>query len=98
MGQSILASSKNHLVKRGGHTEPYDERKLYASIYAACRALREAPATSEIIADKVCKDIGQWLDKKHEVTSHDIRTHAAIHFKMYHEDAAYLYLKHRDIH
>lgn len=87
----------NHIVKRAGHTEPYDERKLYASVYASCLALRETQATSEMIAEKVVSEINEWLDKKHEVTSHDIRTHAAQHMKAYHPDAAWLFLHHRNV-
>lgn len=90
-------ASENHIVKRAGHTEPFDERKLYASIYAACTAVRENQATAEMIADKVCKEIGDWLNKKHEVTSHDIRIHASEHLKAYNDDAAWLYKHHRII-
>ena len=85
-----------HIVKRGGHTETFDERKLYASIYSVCQSLRESDQTSEMIADKVVKDMNVWLEKKHEVTSHDIRSHASIHLNQYNEDAAWLYKHHRN--
>lgn len=87
----------NHIVKRAGHTEPYDERKLYASVYAACLSVRETQQTAEMIADKVSKELSEWLDKKHEVTSHDIRMHAAVHLERYNDDAAWILKHHRNI-
>lgn len=84
-----------HIVKRAGHNETYDDHKLYASIFSACQAVREPVGSAELIADKVIKDIQKWIDKKHEVTSNDIRRHAAQHLKVYNPDAAYMYLHHR---
>lgn len=87
----------NHIVKRHGHTESFDERKLYASIFSACQAVREPEGSAELIADKVANDVKQWLTKKHEVTSNDIRVVAARHLQSYHPDAAYIYKHHRVI-
>ena len=91
------SSNKNHVVKRAGHSEPYDERKLYASIFASCIAVRENVPTAELIAERVSQDIAKWLGSKHEITSHDIRTHAAIHLKEYNDDAAWIYKHHKNI-
>lgn len=87
----------NHIVKRGGHSEPYDLRKLYASIYAACLSVREHPPTAELIAQEVVEDFETWLGKKHEITSNDIRREAAKRLKAINPDAAYMYLHHRVI-
>ena len=84
-----------HIVKRHGHTEAYDERKLYAAIFSACQAVREPSGSAEIIADKVVKDVAKWIEKKHEITSHDIRVNSAKHLEVYHPAAAYIYLHHR---
>jgi transcriptional regulator NrdR family protein len=86
-----------HIVKRAGHTEPYDERKLYASIYSACLSVREHSGSAELIAQQVVKDFEQWLDKKHEVTSNDIRKIATQQLKVINPDAAHIYLHHRVI-
>lgn len=86
-----------HIVKRHGHTEAYNDHKLYASIFSACQSVREPSGSAELIADKVVKDIANWIDKKHEVTSNDIRRNAAIHLKSYNPDAGYMYLHHRII-
>ena len=88
--------AKPHIVKRmAGHSEPYDERKLYASVYAACLALRAPAGEAELTASKVCKDIEPWIAGKTELTSKDLRHKAADHLKLYNPDAAYMYVRHR---
>lgn len=84
-----------HIVKRAGHTEQYDAKKLYGSIYAACLAMREPVGTAEVVAEKVVADVEAWLAKKSEVTSNDIRRIAAQHLHGYNPDAAYAYMHHR---
>lgn len=91
-------SSSKHIVKRHGHTEEYDQRKLYASIYAACLAVRATTGEAELVAEKVTEEIQDWLGKKHEITAYDIRQHASKHLKVYNQDAAYMYHNHREIH
>lgn len=87
-----------HIVKRKGHTEEYDERKLYASVYAACLSVRATEGEAELVAEKVVQRINDWLENKHEVTAHDIRRQAAKHLNAYHADAAYIYENHRELH
>lgn len=84
-----------HIVKRKGHTEAFDERKVYASVYAACQSVREPAGSAELIADKVVADIKDWISKKHEVTANDIRRTAAKHLHAYNPDASYMFLHHR---
>lgn len=86
-----------HIVKRAGHLETYDERKLYASVYSACLAVREHPGSAELIAEEVVSEFGKWLEQKHEVTSNDIRRKAAEHLKAINPDAAHIYVHHRVI-
>lgn len=88
-------SSIKHIVKRHGHNEVFDPKKLYASIYSAAQSVREPAGSAELIADKVVEDIQHWIAKKHEVTANDIRINAAKHLKVYNPDAAYMYLHHR---
>ena len=86
-----------HIVKRAGHTEAYDEKKLYASVYAACLSVREHPGSAELIAQEVVNEFEKWLGNKHEVTSNDIRKKAAEHLKAINPDAGHIYLHHRVI-
>ncbi|HEX9679524.1 MAG TPA: ATP cone domain-containing protein [Candidatus Saccharimonadales bacterium] len=87
-----------HVVKRQGHTEEYDSRKLYASVYAACLSVRATTGEAELVAEKVVAHVDDWLKNKHEVTAHDIRRIAAKHFRPYNANAAYMYLNHREWH
>ena len=87
---------KPTIVKRSpGHSESYDERKLYASIYASCLGVRVPVGAAELTADHVCRDLLAWLKNKTEITSSDIRRKAAEHLTAYHQDAAYMYKHHR---
>ncbi len=85
------------IIKRAQHREEFDERKLYASIFSACQAVRESERGAELIADQVTKDVLLWLEQKQEVTSHEIRLKAASFLRGYHADASYIYLHHRVI-
>ena len=84
-----------HVVKRHGHSENYDERKLYAAVFAACLSVREPAGSAELIAERVVSKVNDWIEQKHEVTSNDIRAVAARHLNVYHKDASYMYLHHR---
>jgi transcriptional regulator NrdR family protein len=84
-----------HVVKRSGKTEVFDERKLYASIYAACIGVHESVGTAELVAERVCTNIQLWLRPKSEVSSTDIRLHAAKELKQINAHAAFLYAHHR---
>ena len=88
---------ENQVVKRAGHTEPFDEKKIYASIYASCLAVRVPQGEAELVAEQVISDVKKWLSDKHEVTAHDIRRVAASHFSAINADAAYLYQHHKVI-
>ena len=90
-----MSGARTHIVKRRGHTEQYDDRKVYASVFTACQAVREPVGSSELIADKVVSDVAAWIEKKYEVTSNDIRREASKHLKVYNEDAAHMLLHHR---
>ena len=86
---------KTLIVKRRpNHLEPYDERKLYASVYASCLCVRTPTGEAELTADRVCKDMIPWLHKKAEVTSRDIRLRAVEHLQVYNPHAAYMYKHH----
>ena len=93
-----MAKTTKHIVKRAGHNEEYDGRKLYASVYASCLSVKTPEGEAELVAEKVEEMVEKWLDSKHEVTGHDIRRQAAKHLKAYNPDAAYMYENHRELH
>ena len=85
------------IVKRKGHTEHFDERKIYASVYAACLSLRMKEGEAELIAEKVTKEVKETLRGADEVSSNIIHKHVAKSLEHYNADAAYMYDTHRDI-
>ena len=84
-----------HIVKRAGHTEPYDQKKVYATVFSVCLSQREPAASAELIAEKVMHEVTAWIQKKHEVTANDIRNQTSKHLENYQPDAAYLLKHHR---
>ena len=85
------------IVKRKGHEEPYDEKKVYGSAYFACRNAHLSEIESEIISEKVSKEIHGWAGKQNSLTSDDIFRKLAEVLRRYNEDASFLYETHRDI-
>ncbi len=86
------------IIKRTRTIEPYDDIKLMKSIYAACLAVRTPAGEAELTAKRVAKDLLPWLQKKQEVTSHDIRARASTLLHAYNPHAAYIYKHHGTIH
>lgn len=87
-----------HLIKRAGHKEEFDNKKLYASIYASCLAAHESVKTAESTAELVTNEVSEWLeDKETLVTSNDIRHKTGEILNKFNPDAAYSYIHHRII-
>lgn len=86
-----------HLVKRSGSEEPFDSRKVYGSVYAACSALRMTQAEVELIADRAAKATEVWIAKYDHVTSDQIAKVVVREIKKFNRDAAYLYEHHTDV-
>lgn len=85
------------IVKRKGHREEFDERKLYASVYAACLSAHVKHEEAESIANLVCREIKKWLSDKEKVSSDQIFQKAGEELKHLNKEASFMYLTHRDI-
>lgn len=85
------------IVKRRGHCEAYDERKVYGSCYYACRSCHLSEKESEEICSKVCRSVNKSLRHKKEVSSNDIFNLITKELKKHNEDASFMYETHRDI-
>ena len=86
-----------HIVKRAGHKEKFDERKLYASVFAACLSSHVKKEEAEAIANLVAREIKKWIGKKKEVDSNDIFKKVAEELAHLNKDASFMYKTHRDI-
>lgn len=87
----------SQIVKRKGHKEAFDERKLYASVFAACMTLRMSDEEAETISHMVTDDVKKVIAKKKELTSHILQAEAEKSLKKYHPEAAYMYSTHKDL-
>ncbi|OGY25060.1 MAG: hypothetical protein A2Z11_00350 [Candidatus Woykebacteria bacterium RBG_16_43_9] len=85
------------IVKRKGHKEEFDARKVYASVYAACLNVHMHESEAELIGDKVSKEVGEVLKTKVEVTSNHILQLTTDTLRKYSSDAAFMYETHRDV-
>lgn len=99
MKQKIIegAKCKYCIVKRKGHSEEFDQRKVYASCYASCLSSHVPHMKAEKICEKVTKEIKVWARKKKMVKSDDIFKKVVAAIKKHNKDAAFMYETHRDI-
>ena len=99
--KKVIKKSKDktvlQIVKRKGHTELYDERKVYGSCYFACRNAHLSGKEAEEICKKVSAAITKWAKAQKAVSSNDIFRMLILELKKHNEDAAFLYETHRDI-
>lgn len=85
------------IVKRRGHTEEFDGKKVYASCYAACLSSDVPHMEAEKISEKVAREIETWARKKKIIDSSVIFKKVIAAMKKYNKDAAFMYETHRDI-
>ncbi len=86
-----------HIVKRKGHRERYDGRKVYASVYYACRSTHMKHGVCEKTAASVSGGVNKWIRDKKTVTSAQISREAAKRLRKLNANAAFMYETHRDI-
>jgi len=86
-----------HLVKREGHLEHYDERKVYASVYAASLSCHLKKIDAENIANGVCIDIRKWMKNRDQTSSDQIFKNIIKALKTRDKEIAFMYETHRDI-
>ena len=72
-------------------SHPFDPLMLHQSIVSACLSVRSHEGEAHTTAERVCKNVIDWLAPKQEVTSSDIRRVASQHLSTYHPEAAYMY-------
>ena len=82
------------VVKRKGHTEDFDERKVYASVYAACASAHYEEMECEKIAEKLTKKIKRFIKSKKQAESSEIRRRIENELKKQDEELAFFYEQH----
>ncbi len=86
-----------HVVKRHGQEEPFEEKKLYGSVYAAALNAHHDDQTAEEMANDVLTHVQEWLQERHEVTAKELRKTVKQELEKMDEDVAMLYDTHMEI-
>ncbi|MBU0531966.1 hypothetical protein KKB44_00565 [Candidatus Micrarchaeota archaeon] len=85
------------IIKRRGKKEKFDERKVYASIYAACMDCDLPPTKAELIAENVTKEVNKFIKGKKKVNSTEIFGFVIQKLAREHEAVAFMYETHREV-
>ncbi len=88
---------KRHIVKRKGKLEAYDEKKVYASVYAAALNCHYSEKESEKIASHILKKVSSWTRKHLLIDSRDLRDRILLHLKKKDKHVALMYKHHLDV-
>lgn len=96
-----MGKIKHCVVKRKGHKENYDERKVYGSVYAACYVTKMAEKKCERVASDVAKHVTGIVKKGATknicLDTRVIKKLAAAKLRRHNRDAAFMYETHRDV-
>ena len=87
-----------HIVKRKGHKEKFDERKIYGSCYeAAFSCCNFNERQTEKICETVTSNVKKQIKSKKTVTSDQIFKLVIKELKKHSKEATFMYQSHRDI-
>ena len=89
--------AKTHIVKRRGHKEEFDERKVYISCFSACRSAHMDDRETAKVCDSVKSVVKRWIRNKKSVTSQQIFMLVKRELAKKNRDAAFMYETHKDI-
>lgn len=79
------------IVKRRGHKEKFDERKIYGSVYAACISAHYNEGQCEKVAEEITKKVKKILWGKKEIKSVEIRMKIISELKKKNKELAFFY-------
>ena len=87
------------VVKRKGNLEPYDEKKVYASVYSAALICEYPEKKAEKIALEVMKKVNSWFAKesKRKKCINSSRIRESVLKNLKEEDVALVYRHHFDL-
>ena len=86
-----------YVVKRKGHKEKFDDKKLYASVYYACKSAELGREKCIAISEKLLRKIKTKLEKKKTIDSNDIFQSVGRELEKLNGHAAFMYKTHRDL-
>lgn len=60
-------------IKKQGHAEKFDEKKLYESVYKTALNCHLEEEESRDIAQKITDTIAGWINEKTHITTNELR-------------------------
>lgn len=84
----------DNIIKRRGHKEKFDEKKVYGSVYAACASAHYDELKCEKIAEELTKKIKKFIKNKKQVSSTQIGKKIESELKKKDKDLAFYYEQH----
>ena len=97
LSRKTVKRPEKHVIKRRGHVEKFDERKVYASAYASCLAAHVPEKKCEQVAESVCNTICTWVSEQKVVTAHMLYEQTVKALRKHNKHAAFMYETHMDI-
>ncbi len=82
------------VVKRRGHEEPFDEKKVYGSVYAACASADRDEKTCEQVAEEVTERVAEEVAESDRISAEDIRETVTAELAGRDDELKFYYEKH----
>ncbi|MBI2671375.1 hypothetical protein HYX16_00405 [Candidatus Woesearchaeota archaeon] len=82
------------IIKRKGHKEKFDEKKIYGSVYAACASADYSENKCEKTAGEITKKVRNYLVNKKQISSSEIRKKIDAELKKRNKELAFFYEHH----
>ncbi len=82
------------IIKRRGHKEEFDEKKVYGSVYAACASAHYNETQCEKTAEKVTNTIKKFIKGKKQIQSEELRRKIESELKKKDKELAFFYEQH----
>ncbi len=82
------------IVKRKGHKEKFDEKKVYGSVYAACASAHYDETLCEKTAEDVTNNVKKFVRNKKSIDSIRLRKKIEELLKKENEELAFFYEQH----
>jgi len=92
-----ISGGRALIIKRKGHKEKFDERKVYASVYASCLNGHLSEQEAEKIASSVTDDVKKRVHGEREITSDKIFRYVILYLARHNKEIAFLYETHLDV-
>lgn len=87
------------ICNKEGDKEPFDDRKVYASVFRPAREKDYSEDEAGELAERVTDTVKEWVDDHEDefITTKELRQHVLKVLKEEDEDVAFLYETHLDL-